>query len=184
MEIKKIMPAYSGIGSRRTPDNVLAEMTTIATYFQDTFTLRSGGCIPGADKAFEDGVTNSNKEIFLHEKGGFGNPSPLYYVSDKALKIAEHFHPVWHILGRKARLLMGRNSYQVLGLNLDDPVKFVLCYTPDGIEDAKSRTKDSGGTAQAIAIADHLGIPVINMKNKLWQYKLDNVINKFGLSYN
>lgn len=177
------MDSYSGIGSRKTPDNILEQMTAIATYLQDTLTLRSGGCIPGADKAFEDGITNGNKEIFLHKKNGFGNQSPLYGVCDKALKLAERFHPVWHILGKDAKLLMARNGYQVLGKNLDDPVKFVLCYTPDGCETKASRTRDTGGTAQAIAIADYLNIPVINMRNKLWEFRFDDVIKQYGLSY-
>lgn len=177
------MDAYSGIGSRRTPDDILQKMTAIATLLQDHLTLRSGGCDPGADLAFENGVTNGNKEIFLHKKNGFGNPSPLYTVSDKALKLAEHFHPTWNILGSTARLLMGRNGYQVLGRNLDDPVKFVLCYTPDGIENGKYRTKDSGGTAQAVHIASDLGIPVINMRNTMWEARLDLLLEPYGITY-
>ncbi len=177
------MPAYAGIGSRETPSNIQHKMTIIAKKLEDKFTLRSGGAI-GADMAFERGVENGNKEIFLHKKNAFGNSSDLYHVSEKALKIAEHFHPVWDKLNPTAKLLMGRNSYQVLGKTLDDPVKLVICYTPDGIEHGKYRTKASGGTAQAISIASYLDIPVINMKNPLWEIKLHEVLVQYGVEVN
>lgn len=50
---------------------------------------------------------------------------------------------------------MARNTCQVLGLNLDSPVKAVICYTPGG--------SGSGGTGQAIRIAQAYKIPVIDM---------------------
>ena len=50
---------------------------------------------------------------------------------------------------------MGRNSYQVMGKELNDPVLFVLCWTHLG--------QGSGGTGQAIRIAKHQGIPVLDL---------------------
>ncbi len=58
---------------------------------------------------------------------------------------------------------MARNSQQILGQNLNDYCAFVVCWTPDGAENAT--TKQSGGTGQAIRIANHYGIPVINLYN-------------------
>lgn len=54
-------------------------------------------------------------------------------------------------------MFMSRNVYQVLGPNLDDPVEFIICWTKDG--------KASGGTGQAIRIANDYGVPVFNLKN-------------------
>lgn len=50
---------------------------------------------------------------------------------------------------------MRRNGCQVLGLELDKPSNMVICYTPDGLP--------SGGTGQAIRIAESYRIPVINL---------------------
>ena len=50
---------------------------------------------------------------------------------------------------------MARNSYQVLGLKLDLPVQFIICYT-DG----------NGGTQQALRIANHYNIKIINLFEK------------------
>jgi hypothetical protein len=178
------MQAYAGVGSRRTPIKFEIKMGDIAHYLQAHFTLRSGGC-PGPDLWFEHGVTNGNSEIYLHKKGGItkNHPSPLYHVSDTALKMAAYFHPVWHKLGYTAKLLMGRNCYQVLGKDLNDPVKFLICYTPDGCEDGHYTTADTGGTGQAIRVASYLDIPIINMANKLWENKLATVLSNYGLDY-
>lgn len=62
---------------------------------------------------------------------------------------------------------MIRNAYQVLGKNLKSPVKFVLCYTDDGCQTDAERTRKTGGTGQAITIADFNNIPVINLQRYL-----------------
>ena len=48
-----------------------------------------------------------------------------------------------------------RNGCQVLGLNLDDPVDAVVCWTKDG--------KGGGGTGQAIRIAKSRNIPIFDI---------------------
>lgn len=41
----------------------------------------------------------------------------------------------------------------------------VVCWTPDGCESQATRTKATGGTGLAIALADSMGIPVFNLRN-------------------
>ena len=43
---------------------------------------------------------------------------------------------------------------QVLGEDCNTPSSFVLCWTPNG--------KEIGGTSQALRIAKHYNIPIIN----------------------
>lgn len=62
--------------------------------------------------------------------------------------------------------MMSRNVCQIKGENLDNPVKFVICWTADGVIDKEHRTKDTGGTGQAIAIASDLGINVYNLQRE------------------
>lgn len=152
---------YAGIGSRNTPEPVLALMQRCATRLEVLgYTLRSGGA-NGADSFFEAGCTH--KEIYLPWPGFNGRQSEFQAVCDKALTLAATIHPRWDRLGRAARNLMGRNCYQVLGRDLSNPVDFVLCWTPDGVEDEQSRTQATGGTGQAIALASRHGIPVFNL---------------------
>lgn len=146
------MRFYTGIGSRETPDSVLQEMTKLAVKLSgEGYTLRSGAA-PGADSSFELGSTRS--EIYLPWRGFNGHPSPLYHISDEALKMAARFHPAWHRCSQGAQKLHARNCYQVLGQDLKTPSEFVVCWTSDG--------KASGGTGQAMRIAAAYGIPIIN----------------------
>lgn len=147
-------PRYAGIGSRNTPENIQAIMTKLATKLESLgWVLRSGGAI-GADSAFELGLLNQgNKEI--------------YYAStemkDFALNSVKEFHPVPHKLNEYQTKLMARNYYQIMGFNNDMPVKFVICWTPDGCISHKTRNINTGGTGQAISIADSKGIRTLNL---------------------
>ncbi len=159
---------YTGIGSRKTPDETLLEMQTLAVLCTRLgYTLRSGGA-PGADFAFEKGCSRAmgEKEIYLPWKGFQKNPSELHHVCEGAMEIAAEFHDAWKYLKRPVKLLMARNVYQVLGINLDQPSDFVICWTPDGCISRGGRTKVTGGTGQAIAIADAYDIPVFNLQRK------------------
>jgi hypothetical protein len=166
--------AYAAIGSRRTPIEIQLEMTYIANRLQKVYTLRSGAA-DGADKAFELGVTEGNKEIFIPWKGFNNSDSLLYNVPMEAMELSKKYHSRWELLSQAAKKLMARNACQVLGYNLDDPVVFVLAWTPDGCESNKTRNKDTGGTGQAISIAEAYDIPVINMKNWNWKDRLIDI---------
>ncbi len=134
-------------------------------------TLRSGAA-PGADAAFEEGHDRSlqgvgRKEIYLPWKNFQKSSSQLFNVCEQALEIgAEIYGPQFKYLKRPVKLLMSRNCYQVHGLTLDTPSKFVLCWTPDGCSEQSERTRKTGGTGQAIAYASSLGIPVFNLQRE------------------
>lgn len=148
---------YAGIGSRSTPDTICQRMRKVAKFMaRHNWTLRSGGA-KGADSAFELGCDDGEgkKEIYLPHKAFNGNKSPLFTVDRKARLLAKLFHPNWSALGPTGRDFMGRNAYQILSPDLDTPVSFVLCWTPEG--------KGSGGTGQAIRMANHFRIPVFDL---------------------
>ena len=65
------------------------------------------------------------------------------------------YHPNWYRLSVGARRLMARNCHQILGEDLKTPVNFVICWTKDGGK--------TGGTGQAMRIADDLNIPIYNL---------------------
>lgn len=104
--------------------------------------LRSGGA-RGADTAFAAGATR--KEVFR----------PSGPIPQTALDSVAHYHPAPWRLNACTWRLHARNAQIVLGANLDDPVCFVLCWTPGG--------SGSGGTGQALRIARAHGIPVYDI---------------------
>lgn len=137
------MRFYAGIGSRETPVNILSDMHAIAIKLSERgWILRSGGA-RGADSAFERGASN-NCCIFTAND-----------ATQESIDYTAQFHPAWNKCSGYAKLLHARNAMIILGEHLDDPVKFVICWTPDG--------KDSGGTGQAIRIARHNKIPIYNL---------------------
>lgn len=155
---------YAGIGSRETPLPILSLMTNVAERLErEGWILRSGGA-NGADSAFECGVSNpANKQIFLpfhyfngrsSQRAGFVDASKLASFS-RALATVERFHPAADRLTDFGRALMARNAMQVLGSSLEDPSQFVMAWTVGG--------KVAGGTGQALRIAQHHNIPVLNL---------------------
>lgn len=163
---------YTGIGSRKTPENILKKFKDIATFLETKqYILRSGGA-DGADSAFESGVINEdNKRIFLPWKGFNGNKS-RYYIPpnhidekswrikypffDKVYNLAEEYHRNWKHLTPPVKRLQARNGLQVFGERLNNPSDFVICYAP---------LNNLGGTGQAIRIAIANNISVYNFAN-------------------
>lgn len=149
---------YAGIGSRKTPLDILDKMTQIASYMKEKgWHLRSGGA-DGADSAFEDGA-GDDKTIFVPWKnfreGVDGDRYLSYEESEILTPIAKEHHPVWGRLTHGARKLHTRNVAQVLGVTGKDPADCIICWTPGG--------RVSGGTGQALRIAETYNVPVYNM---------------------
>lgn len=147
---------YTGIGSRSTPADIQDKMVSLGRYMASWgHTLRSGAA-KGADAAFERGCVNKNgkMEIYLPYPHFRRNESLLNEPTKEARLLARHFHPNWPNLGWTGRQFMARNAYQILGLDLKTPTDFVVCWTPGG--------KITGGTGQALRMADHYRIPVFN----------------------
>lgn len=147
--------AYAGIGSRETPTDVMHQMGNIASYLAGLgFTLRSGGA-GGADTAFE--LRATKKEIFRP-----------HHATAEAMELASRFHPAWHRCSDYAQRLHARNGFQVLGADLTSPSAFVVCWTKDG--------KASGGTGQALRIAEHYGIPIFNLHDATAEARLRSAV--------
>lgn len=86
-----------------------------------------------------------------------GNDSNLVMknpIPEDVEKLSIHYHPNWYALKPAAKKLIARDAYQILGMDLNSPVDFVICYTAGG--------KVDGGTGQAIRIAMDHNIPVVN----------------------
>jgi len=158
---------YTGIGSRKTPKDVMELMTKIAVKMnKEGFQLRSGGA-DGADTAFEKGA-GTDKQVFLPWKGFNHRISPWDCVTEEALKIAKEIHPAWHHCSQGAQKLHGRNVYQVLGFNLKSPANLVIFYA----EEAPDGTV-KGGTATAVHLARKHQIPTFNLLHPSTRHQIE-----------
>lgn len=161
------MKPYAGIGSRETPWEVGQVMTEVARKLaRRGFTLRSGRA-DGADTFFEWGA---------------GDRAQLWRPKDVlppgSAEVAALVHPHWRRMPDHYRALHARNTPQVLGRRGEPPSLFVLCWTPDGCESQAERSGATGGTGQAIAIADIFGIPVFNMRRPDWRERLNHFLKE------
>jgi hypothetical protein len=137
---------YAGIGSRKTPWPVCYQMHLLGQQLAEYgLTLRSGHALR-ADQSFEAGCDSmqGKKEIFTAD-----------HTRVEWVKHAAGYHPTWDSCSDFAKLLHGRNSAIMLGAKLDSAVKFVVCWTQDGLP--------IGGTGQALRIAEAMEIPVFNL---------------------
>ena len=154
---------YAGIGSRSTPTKVQCLMTQFSSLLElDNFILRSGGA-PGADSSFEAGTCNNEIYIPWHF---YERRIMLYPIIPEAIEIAAKCHPAWLTLSEPVKLLMARNTMQVLGEDCHTPSEFVICWTKDGVTDGKKTTRITGGTGQAIRVATAYNVPVYNLNTK------------------
>jgi hypothetical protein len=176
---------YAGIGSRTTPEPILALMKALAIMLCDEgWVLRSGGA-PGADTAFEEGAlqarpvygaANTPIQIWLpwprFSNRPEGNGWDYRVGSPKDMEIAERFHPNWAACKPGARKLHARNVAQILGSRIvnygseNDPdpeiveyrepvSSFVICWTEGG--------RGQGGTGQALRIAEAYNVPIFDL---------------------
>ena len=154
------MTTYAGIGSRKTPRPALDLMFQIGVRLAHLgWTLRSGGA-DGADTAFERGAAHGggDMEIFLPWRGFNGRTRGKLGSLEKQAEaevIAARFHPAWHRCSQGARKLHSRNVFQVLGSDLSSPCACVICWTERG--------EGGGGTGQALRIAKHHGVPILDL---------------------
>lgn len=154
---------YTGVGSRQAALDAMRRATAYATRLAELgWTMRSGRA-DGMDKAWERGA-GPNAEIYLPERnfGGRGGRGSEWVArtvvprpTAEAYEMAEQFHPNWKACGQFARDCHARNCHQVLGLTLDLPSRFLACWTPGG--------RRTGGTAQAMRVADAHDVPVFNI---------------------
>lgn len=168
--------SYTGIGSRKTPLDILNLINKIAIKLDSKgYILNSGGA-DGADTAFEKG--SKRKQIFLpcesfngrtHDGISYFNYQKLPY-KDLAEETVGLYHPAAHKLSEFAFRLIARNTHQVLGKDLQSSVDFVICWTLNG--------EDVGGTSQAIRLATAVNIPVFNLGKQEHLERLTKFIEK------
>ena len=152
---------YAGIGSRATPESILADMTKMATWLARTgWHLASGGA-HGADTAFAGGAPAGQRTLYLPWPGYNGHVGPdCHALSRSALSgiawrlpracippgTAAHPPPGSFTLGTQSILLSSE---------LDRPVDAVVAWTRDSAV--------TGGTGMGLRIAAEHGIPVMNL---------------------
>lgn len=168
------MKYYTGIGSRKTPEDILAKMHSIGKYLGDIgYTLRSGGA-GGADKAFELGASESSTSADIYFPwAGFADEMGEHNYHTLNKSNFEHVwrkYEDWDIIPWRDRLSFGakklhaRNYFQIFGYDniLSD---FVVYWAEE------NNGEISGGTRTAIVLARKFGVPTFNLKKSIDEFR-------------
>lgn len=198
--MNKYIP-YTGLGSEMAPKSILDTLSELGYLLAISGrTLRSGsykGCSSafesGVNKAFRDGLVGSRpitpkanigeyplREIFLPYRGYEGHQDDAYYEYDHALKsrivgfiknskLGERFDKVQNPYLMKDYIV---RVYQLLGIKLNQPSKFMVCWSPDGARTSKEVDFDSGHISISICLSEILNIQVFNLNNGLDNEKI------------
>ena len=121
------------------------------------------GAAPGADQAFAEGALFNKGDVLLclpwhsYEQQWVENLAgniQLQVIEDTdidALASVPRLHPFANKLKQGVVKLHARNWHIMQG------IEFMICWTPDGLE--------TGGTGQAIRIAEEAGVKIHNLGN-------------------
>lgn len=179
MDINRHRPKFAGVGSRKTPDDVLEIMRRLSHCLYDKGWMGQSGDADKADTAFHEGAMRSSRYPELgfaaylawngYEKKStgerrFDDPTlGLYDASmfenwEAARDIAYNAREGFDGLDRGGIALHTRNAYQALSPSLMDPVQRMFCW-------AKPVTngKVDGGTNTAVQLARMYSIPLTNL---------------------
>lgn len=173
---------YTGIGSRDIPIDISELMSKIAHKLCLLgYHLRSGAA-DGSDTSFEHGVLtalgsdfdkyDSSISVYLPwssfgKRNRVNNPYARVLDHPETEQLVKIHHPNADKLTHSVMSLMRRNCHQVLGDDLSTPSAFIICWTPDGVEQGAATTQYTGGTGMAIRIASANNIKVFNLANKI-----------------
>lgn len=159
---------YAGIGSRKATSTKMVEpmMRECVEHLNAYGAICRSGGAEGPDEWCETSSTDVERYLpFAKFRIDEIKQTPYIRtiktwelpkaIQEKAMQMAIEVAPHLKFARYGARIMHGRNPFQIFGEHLNDPVDFVLCWTKHG--------KIEGGTATAINIALKNNIPVFNL---------------------
>ncbi|UUW39759.1 hypothetical protein VP14_072 [Vibrio phage VPMCC14] len=142
------------------------------------------------------------QEVYLPWKDFNGRDSSKegYYTLDRlgnqcdAEKLASKIHPKWNLdlkiesgeiikpknwspMKQGAKKLHTRNIYQVQGLDLNTPSRFILCWAEPKYKDRRTE-EVKGGTGTAVKLGINNGVEIINLYWEDQRKRVEDWVNK------
>lgn len=174
---------YAGVGSRALSEEGKALIHHVATALaKGGAVLRTAGA-EGSDEEFEKAcdAAQGQKQIILPWKGYNSNKSTVALCLESIQAKVAELIPQHKELERGHLRLIATGIPPVLGVELDMPADFVVCWTADGCNCAATRTKATGWTGIAIVAAERAGIPVFNLGGSTGYMQLQEYLRTRGV---
>lgn len=159
---------YAGLGSRRTPPQILALMRKAARRLAARECTLHGGSGFGAESAFSLSAGDDGGSCVLwlphdgYNKRRLADGAVLLPSAEHE-EVARSINKGWDQMDALGQRLAACGAAQVLGPDCRHEVSFVLCWTADGCETELGRSDATGATGTAIALAEIMRIPVFNL---------------------
>ncbi|MGI9211236.1 MAG: hypothetical protein ACR2HF_02085 [Methylococcaceae bacterium] len=159
-----VYQAYAVAGNKETPSRWLEWGSQMAEKLDAAgFTLRTGGGGLSLEEVFESYA--SHKELHLPWKGFNQKESTFVRTHPYATELVKKVQPNFEGLKPSVQAIYARNAAVIYGGDLKSPVRFLITYTEDGVENGRDRTSQTGYAGMPIVLAGWLNIPVFNLKN-------------------
>jgi hypothetical protein len=162
---------YAGIGPRKTPDDQLEIMGSIAQQLAESGWHLSSGWGHGADQAFGTHAPANQQTQWIPWPGfnGASREAPFVHVrvTDDKENIAAPHHPYWGNMKLHTRRLMCRNVDILLGDQLDQQVDMVVYWQSEAHDQSFN-----SGTNHTRRMANTWGIPSFNIRHEADQKDL------------
>lgn len=154
---------YAVTGNKDVPPEIVSKVKELVNYLNGHgFTSRMGCDDPIENAAYESAA---KKEAILPWREFNSIESKFTFTNDRAMAIAKKFHPTFDNMKKGIQLILAKNARLILGNRMDQPARFLLCWTEDGVENIRQKTAKTGYTGHTIAIACGAGVPVFNLAN-------------------
>lgn len=177
----KIYLAFSVFTDQETPPEVLEKIKNIATEIgKKEWVLRCLADNVGSDVA----KTNfDGKKEMVVPWPDFGGEKGDYKTQNPAKAIACRFQPGLSQMKPVIWTITGAQIHSVLGKDLKSHSKFLITWTPDGVERWQEKTSRTGRMGMGIAVASWSGIPVFNLYNPDAMERLTNLVMSYNQSF-
>lgn len=187
---------YAGVGSRETPEEILALMYRLSQALYAQGYALSSGDAEGADTAFYEGAVSSphyhqlGARIYLAWNGvgkegkkRYHDPKNYFYDASQfptwetATSIALEARGSWEGLGRGGIAMHTRNVFQIMGADLTSPVSSIIYWgKPVG-----KTEKVKGGTNTALQLAIKCGVKNrINLNTDEGMERATKFLDQYG----
>ena len=89
--------------------------------------------------------------------------SKNYFSSPESMDLAKKVYPTWEKQKEYMLKIYSKNIRMIAGQNIRSPSRFVLCWSPDGIETSAARTNNSDGIEFYLKVSEVYKLKAYNL---------------------
>lgn len=162
-------------GDKDTPPDVLNKVKELARWLESQgFTIRVGG-----DGPFEEAaeMAVNKKELLLPWKDFNNKTSNTTFSIERAHHIAKLFHSAYENMKKGIQGILAKNARLLMGQKMMSPATLLVTWTPDGVEDGRNVTVQSGFSGHSVKIASAARVPVFNLAKPDAESRIRNFVS-------